>query len=229
MKTPPKINLYNVDCMEFMRGLPDNAYDLAIVDPPYGIGESKKSNRAKVNGKKQVHKPNKKWNNPVFRSYKPKKWDDNPPPSEYFEELLRVSKNQIIWGGNYFSNILPPSSCWIFWDKKRETNDFSDGELAWASFKKGLKKFEYLWDGFRKQKPEPRFHPTQKPVALYKWLLSNYASEGDKILDTHGGSMSIAIACHDKGFDLDLCELDKDYFEAGKKRYLQHAAQLKIC
>jgi site-specific DNA-methyltransferase (adenine-specific) len=220
MKTPPKINLYNVDCMEFMRGLPDNAYDLAIVDPPYGIGEDGGKNRSRDTKKYPA------------RRYAIKKWDSKRPAKAYFIELFRVSKNQVIWGANYFIEMLNPSSGWIFWDKERYACDFSDGEFAYSSFKKGAKMFRYCWDGFRqgptKQSIEKRIHPTQKPVALYKWILSNYAKEGDKILDTHGGSMSIAIACHDKGFDLDLCELDKDYFEAGKKRYLQHAAQLKL-
>jgi site-specific DNA-methyltransferase (adenine-specific) len=206
MKTPPKINLYNVDCMEFMRDLPDNAYDLAIVDPPYGIGED--------GGKRRTRKSHR-------TNGKKRGWDNKRPDIEYFKELGRVSANQIIWGGNYFADLLLPSRGWIYW-KKNMGGDFSDGELAWTSFDRVLKEFE------KRSESLFRIHPTQKPVALYKWLLSNYANEGDKILDTHGGSMSIAIACHDKGFDLDLCELDKDYFEAGKKRYLQHAAQLKL-
>jgi site-specific DNA-methyltransferase (adenine-specific) len=211
MKTHPKINLYNVDCMEFMRGLPDNAYDLAIVDPPYGIGRSGKPKSTSSHG--------------GHKGYEKKDWDNAPPSKNYFLELFRISKNQIIWGANYYPKYLPSSPGWILWDKGQRI-DQADGELAFSSIKKPLRIFTknrvaLLIEG--------AIHPTQKPVALYKWLLSNYANEGDKILDTHGGSMSIAIACHDKGFDLDLCELDKDYFEAGKKRYLQHAAQLKLC
>lgn len=120
---------------------------------------------------------------------------------------------------------LPASSCWVFWDKKNGDSDFADGELAWCSFGSAVRKFEYLWNGFQKQKPESRFHPTQKPVALYKWLLSRYAKPGDKILDTHGGSGSICIACHDLGYDLTWMELDADYYKAACKRYKDHAAQ----
>jgi site-specific DNA-methyltransferase (adenine-specific) len=247
MKTPPKISLYNVDCMEFMRDLPDNAYDLAIVDPPYGIGEDGGKSKSRVvrkNGEIR-HGTDKRNGATIWRKppqYKPKKWDSAPPPPLYFDEIFRVSKNQIIWGANHFSNMMPPSSGWIVWDKVNGNTDFSDCEIAFSSFNKGIRMLSFMWNGMLQgrsasagktlqgdvSKREKRIHPTQKPVALYKWLLSNYASEGDKIFDSHGGSMSIAIACHDKGFDLDLCELDKDYFEAGKKRYLQHAAQLKL-
>ena len=199
------INLHNTDCMEFMRNVPDKYYDLAIVDPPYGIGDKFKGGKS---GKMQ------------FNEVVSKGWD-SVPSDEYFKELFRVSKEQIIWGGNYFH--LPPTRCFIVWDKVI-SDDFTlaMAELAWTSFDKLAKIYKL-------QVPKNgKIHPTQKPVALYKWLLDKYAKQGDKILDTHGGSMSIAIACHDYGFDLDLCELDKDYFEAGKKRLENHMLQTKL-
>jgi site-specific DNA-methyltransferase (adenine-specific) len=215
-----KIQITNEDNMELMARYPDNYFDLAIVDPPYGIGESKK---------KRENTKTEKWNNPIKKIHNVKEWDYKAPEQNYFDELKRVSKNQIIWGANYMiDKIKTPSMGWIFWDKKNGNSDFSDGELAYTSFEKGLRKFEWLWNGFQKQKPEDRFHPTQKPVALYKWLLDKYAKQGDKILDTHLGSGSIAIACHDYGFELTACELDAEYYEAAKKRFLNHSAQTKL-
>jgi len=205
--------------MELMARYEDNYFDLAIVDPPYGIGESQR--------KRENTKSN-KWKNPTKKIHNPKQWDLKTPTQNYFCELFRVSKNQIIWGANYMTQNLPPSMGWIFWDKKNGDSDFSDGELAYSSFKKGLRKFEWLWNGFQKQRPEIRIHPTQKPVKLYEWLLINYAKEGDKILDTHLGSGSIAIACHNLGFDLTACELDKEYYEAAIKRIEQHKAQIRM-
>ena len=220
MRITEKLNLYHTDCMDFMRDVPDGYYSLCICDPPYGIGESKKQRN---NNKSE------KWKNPKNEiKYAKKEWDINIPNKEYFDELFRVSKNQIIWGGNYMVEFLPPKMGWIFWDKKTGESDFSDGELAWTSFDKALRKFEWLWSGFKKQQPEKRLHPTQKPIALYKWLLDKYAKQGDKILDTHLGSGSIAIACHDYGFELTACELDKEYYEAAKKRFLNHSAQTKL-
>jgi len=210
------IELLNIDCMEYMKTLKDNAFELAIVDPPYGIGEA-----AKVRENTKTDK----WQSPKKKIHNIKKWDSKPPSDIYFIELKRVSKNQIIWGANYYPQNLTGSMGWIFWDKKNGNSDFSDGELAYTSFNKGLRKFDHLWNGFQKGEPEERIHPTQKPVKLYKWLLKNYAKEGDKILDTHGGSMSIAIACHYAGYDLTLCELDKDYFEAGKARFNDQTRQ----
>jgi len=203
-----RVRLICGDCMDFMRGLPDKCFELAIVDPPYGIGETgERSNRPRKTDKWQCPKP---------KNIAIKDWDNSPPSDEYFEQLFRVSVNQIIWGGNYFK--LPQSSCWIFWDKMNGDNDFADGELAWASFPLAVRKFSYLWNGFQKQKPEDRWHPTQKPIALYRWLLQKYAKEGDRILDTHGGSMSSVIACHEKGFAITCCELDPDYYAAGLAR-----------
>lgn len=208
------INLHNIDCMEFMQNIPDKHYDLAIVDPPYGIGFSDYERGSSGLRVKERYTSNEK-----------KKWDVNIPSDAYFDQLFRISKNQIIWGGNYFN--LPSYQHFIFWYKKNPVPNFADGELAWTSFKRPAKCFEYIYYGNINSEKD-RIHPTQKPVALYKWLLDKYANQGDKILDTHGGSMSIAIACHDYGFDLDLCELDKDYFEAGKKRLENHMLQTKL-
>ena len=214
------INITNECNMELMARYEDNHFNLAIVDPPYGIGES---------GKKRENTTSEKWKKPNKKVHNLKEWDNEAPSEDYFNELKRVSKNQIVWGGNYFiDKIHKPSMGWIFWDKKNGSSDFSDGELAYTSFNKGLRKFEWLWNGFQKQRPEQRIHPTQKPVKLYEWLLMNYAKEGDKILDTHLGSGSIAIACHNLGFNLIACELDKEYFEASLKRLKQHQSQLQM-
>jgi site-specific DNA-methyltransferase (adenine-specific) len=210
----------NEDCMEGMARYPDKYFDLAIVDPPYGIGESNKQRK---------NTPSKKWKSAKNNiQYIKKEWDYGIPKKEYFNELKRVSKNQIIWGGNYMTEFLPPKMGWIFWDKKTGDSDFSDGELAWTSFDKGLRKFEWLWSGFKKKQLEERTHPTQKPVALYKWLLSNYAKQGDKILDTHLGSGSSRIAAYEMGYDFTAFELDTEYFETQEKRYKAHIAQLKL-
>jgi site-specific DNA-methyltransferase (adenine-specific) len=212
--------------MEAMRAMEDNAFDLAIVDPPYGINFD---GNTTVEGK--VGKANTFSNT---QHHDKKGWDAERPTEEYFTELQRVSKNQIVWGGNYFADLLPPKKGWVFWDKKitnSKNKNFSDGELAWTSFDCVLRRFTYDWIGFgylNNPQQEKKIHPTQKPVALYKWLLHNYAKEGDKILDTHGGSMSIAIACHDMNFDLDLWELDPEYYNAGLKRFNNHKAQLRI-
>jgi site-specific DNA-methyltransferase (adenine-specific) len=209
---------YNMDCMEYMRQFPDKHFELAVVDPPYGIGESLKKRENNSTGK---------WKNPKKKLHNPKGWDILKPDFEYFQELCRVSKNQIIWGANHFGN-MPASPCWIVWDKKNGESDFSDCELAWTSFNSAVRKFEWLWNGFQKQQPENRIHPTQKPVALYKWLLSNYAKPGDKILDTHLGSGSSRIAAYDLGFDFYATELDKDYFDAQEKRFQNFKSQLKL-
>jgi len=212
------ITLTNEDNMELMSRYADKYFDLAIVDPPYGI----KENGARGNVS------TKKWKNPAKSRHTKKDWDNNRPQQIYFNELFRVSKNQIIWGGNYFVEFLPAKMGWIFWDKKTGDSDYSDGELAYTSYDRALKKFEWLWHGFRQNNLENRIHPTQKPVALYKWLLDKYANKGDKILDTHLGSGSIAIACHDYSFDLTACELDTEYYEAALKRYNNHIQQIKL-
>ena len=219
-----KIHLYNGDCMDLLKQTPDKYYDLAIVDPPYGIGASSKNfiRQGKQTGKSLAVSGTK---------YTAKDWDNCVPDKIYFDELRRVSKNQIVWGGNYFASLLPNSSCWLIWDKVTGDNLYADAELAWTSFDKAVRKFTWMWKGMFQQNmanKEDRIHPTQKPVALYKWLLQNYAKEGDTILDTHFGSLSIGIACHDMGFELTAIELDEDYYEAGKKRLIEHQKQLKI-
>jgi site-specific DNA-methyltransferase (adenine-specific) len=214
------IELYNVDCMEYLATLEDNAFELAIVDPPYGIG---------IANKKYTYNTSKKWKNPTAIIEYTKDWDKESPKQEYFNELFRVSKSQIVWGANHFISKMPiDSSCWVIWDKLNGSSNQADFEMAWCSFKTAARKFIYLWDGFKKKKPEKKNHPTQKPVELYEWLLMNYAKEGDRILDTHLGSGSIAIACHNLGFDLVGCELDTDYFNAAKTRLAQHKSQLRI-
>lgn len=213
------ITLLNCDCLQYMATVPDKFFELAIVDPPYGINYSEL-----VGSKKEKHGW-KKRNHSI--------WDNEPPSDEYFEQIYRVSKNQIIWGGNYF--YLPPSRCFIVWDKVQRI-DQADCEFAWTSFDKSARVFQYARgneSGFAPKSSDidkqfANIHPTQKPVALYKWLLKNYAKEGDKIFDSHLGSMSIAIACHEYGFSLTGCELDKDYYDAGVKRFKNHIAQQKL-
>ncbi len=206
------INFHNVDCLEFMKGLPDKAFDLAIVDPPYGIRMDKK-----------VGSTRKKHTQRVF--HVSKEWDAAIPDAAYFDELRRVSCDQIVWGANYMTPHLPPSMGWVFWFK-RLGGHFSDGEFAYTSFQRAAEMVS-IWCETGDGAPA-RIHPTQKPVALYRWLLQNYAKPGQRILDTHGGSMSIAIACDIEGFDLDICELDPDYFEAGKKRFENHLLQPRM-
>ena len=209
------VELLNIDCMEYMKGLEDNAFELAIVDPPYGLGES----LGKVSRNR-------------FSSveYLKKDWDLEPPTADYFAELKRVSKNQIIWGANHFISMVPAanSSCWIVWDKENGDSHFADSELAYTSFKTAVRNFSYRWAGMLQgdmKNKEQRIHPTQKPVKLYDWLLSNYAKEGDKILDTHLGSGSSAIAAHYGGFDFVGCELDEDYYKAACERFDQSTRQ----
>ena len=211
------VNFYNIDNLEFMRQKPDKYYDLAIVDPPYGLKQDGKSNHSR--GK--LAKP---------KLYTPKDWDKQTPPHEYFEELFRVSVNQIIFGGNYFLNELSPTPCFIVWDKNN-SGDFADCELAWTSFNTAVRKFKWTWNGMLQENmknKQERIHPTEKPIELYRWCLQHYAEKGMKILDTHGGSMSIAIAADIEGFDLDITEIDKEYFGAGVKRYKMHKRQLKL-
>lgn len=201
------IEMLHIDCMEYMATLPDKAFELAIVDPPYGIDR---------NGMEM--------GNSVFNKDK-KVWDKLIPNKEYFTELFRVSKNQIIWGGNYFE--LPVSRYFAIWDKGETMygRDFAECEYAWVRSGKNLRIFKYY---SAKVEPKGKIHPTQKPIALYKWLLHNYAKPGDRILDTHGGSRSLAIACHQMGFDHVSCELDKDYHDASVKRFKEQTAQLAI-
>ena len=208
------LTITNEDNMQMMARYPDKYFDLAIVDPPYGISVNMNM------GKKKGEKPR----------YEKKGWDKSIPEVAYFNELFRVSKNQIIWGGNYFANHLPHSMGWIYWDKFVPKGvSFSDGELAWTSFNIALKKITVPYCGFIGIETK-RIHPTEKPVRLYKHLLDVYGKECQylKILDTHLGSGSIAIACHDYGYDLTACELDPDYFAAAMKRIDNHVAQVKL-
>lgn len=211
------IELLNIDCMEYMKTLPDKAFDLAIVDPPYGIGENGDRNASRVKLA-------------IAQNYKAfAGGDKEPPPIEYFVELQRVSKNQIVWGANHFiDRISKPSPCWIVWDKVTGNSDFADSELAWTNFKTAVRNFRFQWSGMLQgdmKNKEARIHPTQKPVKLYDWLLHNYAKPGQRILDTHLGSGSSAIAAHYFGVDFVGCELDEDYYNAAKKRFELSTAQ----
>jgi site-specific DNA-methyltransferase (adenine-specific) len=205
------IEILNMDCMDYMAGLEDNAFDLAIVDPPYGIG---------FDGKTVDDKHG-------WQKYEKKQWDSAIPGKDYFIELDRVSKNQIIWGGNYFTDHLAPSRCWAIWYKVPYEFSLSQAEMAWCSFSSRVRVFERMTNADRGFLGV-NIHPTQKPVKLYEWLLSNYAKEGDKILDTHLGSGSSAIAAHYGGFDFVGTELDPDYFAASKKRFDAETSQIDI-
>ena len=222
MKVTDKITITNEDNMQLMARYEDNHFDLAIVDPPYGIGKSKYTRPKEQYGNSQAKQ----------RQYD-KDWDNETPDKEYFDELKRVSKNQIIWGANHFIENIPNSnsSCWVVWDKQNGNNDFADCELAYCSFKSAVRMTSIRWHGMLQhdmKNKEVRIHPTQKPVKLYEWLLMNYAKENDKILDTHLGSGSIAIASHNLGFELTACELDKEYFDSSIKRINNHVSQLRI-
>jgi site-specific DNA-methyltransferase (adenine-specific) len=199
----------NSDCLEAMRAMPDNAFDLAIVDPPYGIGADKKNAHSGIRDNHQ------KW--------KAVNWDDAVPTAEYFSELRRVSINQIIWGGNYFLDHLSSTQCFLIWDKGVREFSLADAELAWTSFKSSVRintihRCQLQMEG-------NKFHPTQKPIKLYKWALQNYAKTGDTILDTHLGSGSSRIAAYDLGFSFTGFELDTDYFNAQEQRFADHIAQ----
>lgn len=191
-----KIELHNVDCLPFMKQCEDKQFDLAIVDPPYGIGMDGNNN----------------WSG---SKHEVKDWDNDAPSKEYFDELMRISKNQIVWGANHFISRMPiDSKCWIIWDKKNDGFSFADAEMAWTSFDTAVRFFRY----HRGQQTDKRIHPTQKPKELYRWILKKYAKEGDLIFDNHLGSGSIAVACDDMKFDLVATEIDKDYFDKANKR-----------
>jgi len=205
-ETRGNIRFHLIDCMEFMKDKPDKFYELCICDPPYGIGDKFKGGKTgKMNFNEIVNKD----------------WDKVPTP-EYWEQLFRVSKNQIVWGGNYFP--LPPTRCFIVWDKII-SEDFSlaMAELAWTSFDKLAKIIR-----MPTPKDGGKIHPTQKPIDLYRWVLLKYAKPGMKILDTHGGSMTHAIACDIEGFELDICEIDNDYFIDGLQAFDNYKRQLKL-
>ncbi|MFD0863889.1 DNA methyltransferase [Sungkyunkwania multivorans] len=218
----PKIELLVMDCMVYMKDCRDKQFDLAIVDPPYGIGihkmnftQNRKGGLAKRGDYSSISD-----------------WDKEIPKQAYWDELFRISKNQIIWGGNYFS--LPPMKGWVFWDKRTDAKyntDYADGELAWTSFNKPLRCFRWLWNGMLQQNmknKQIRIHPTEKPKALYEWLLMNYAKKGDKIIDTHIGSGSIAMACWNMKYDLVGMDINPVYVKAAQKRLDDYRKQLKL-
>lgn len=214
MKVTDKITITNEDCMELLKRTPDKFYDLALVDPPYGIDMANKINSVTGGIKHNA-----------------KDWDKYTPTQEYWNELFRVSKNQVVWGGNYFmSKIQRDSPCWIFWDKNNGDSLFADGEMAWTSFDSPVRLAKIHWCGSaaKHETGQNKIHPTQKPYKLYKWILDKYAKPGDKILDTHLGSGSIAIACHDYGFELTACELDAEYYEKAIQRIKNHTSQGKL-
>jgi site-specific DNA-methyltransferase (adenine-specific) len=202
------VELLNIDCLEYMATLPDKAFDLAVVDPPYGIGAAKE-------------KPHNGW-----ADWGIKQWDNESPNNEYFTELMRVSKNQIVWGANHFISKMPyDSSCWLIWDKGQRDFSLADGEMAWTSFRKAMRIKTY---SRAKALQEGKIHPTQKPVAIYDWILRNYAKQGQRILDTHLGSGSSAIAAHYFGCDFVGCEIDVDYFNAAKERFDRETRQVAM-
>jgi site-specific DNA-methyltransferase (adenine-specific) len=220
--------VYNEDCVQGLKRYADNHFDLAIVDPPYGIGASADS---RVGGSYTVNLGGVK-KKVAAKAYTPKDWDFKKPTLEYWNELKRVSKNQIVWGANHFIERMPyNASGWIVWDKDNGESYQADCELAWTSFDKAVRKFSWRWWGLLQQNmkdKEIRIHPTQKPVALYKWILDNYANEGDLILDTHLGSGSIRLACNELKFPFTGFELDKDYYEAQEKRFNDFKSQLRL-
>jgi len=238
MITIGNATLHNMDCIEYMRGLPDKIFDLAIVDPPYGInapnismGQNKNRADGWVRGDSTAVKIKKGRLNSGGGKLKDRMlntssigWDDAVPSPEYFDELFRVSKNQIIFGGNYFD--LPPTRCVVCWDKCQPWENFSQWEMAWTSFDKPAALFSYSNTGSANS--ETKIHPTQKPIKLYEWLLNKYAKPGQKILDTHLGSGSNAIACNDMGFELSACEINKDYFDNACSRIERATAQQRM-
>lgn len=211
--------VFNEDNMIGMARYPDKFFDLAIVDPPYGIGEDGRNNHTRSKLARA-------------RDYRGKSRYDNAIPSEdYFLQLKRVSRHQVIWGGNYFINHLGSTPCFIVWDKNNGENDFADCELAWTSFDSAVRRYKYTWAGMIQENmkhKEERIHPNHKPIALYRWIIQNYAQPGNKILDTHMGSQSSRIAAYNMGFDYWGWEIDKEYFEAGNKRFKEQTAQMSL-
>jgi site-specific DNA-methyltransferase (adenine-specific) len=218
------------DCVELMKAYPDNHFDLAVVDVPYGLDEANGKNNSRNKG---FGKGNSKSKKITFsKDYGIKNWDKNPPNEDYFKELFRVSKNQIVWGANHFISRLPyDSSCWLVWDKDNGNSDFADAELAWTSFKKAVRLYKYRWNGLLQQnmkEKEIRIHPTQKPVGLYDWIFNRFANEGMKILDTHLGSGSSRISADKAKLDFTGMEIDKEYFDLSEKRYQNYKSQLRL-
>jgi site-specific DNA-methyltransferase (adenine-specific) len=219
LPTVPCNVVYHEDCMEGLKRFPDNYFDLAVVDPPYGIDINNQTQGKGGGVAKKI-------------DYAKKDWDKEPPNKAYFNELMRVSKNQIIFGANHFISKIPfDSSCWIVWDKDNGETDFADCELAWTSFKTAVRRFKFTWAGMRQQNmkhKEERVHPTQKPVTLYEWIYKQYASEGNLILDTHLGSGSSRIAAHKAGLSFVGFEIDADYYAAQEKRFKTFTSQLRM-
>ena len=233
MKQKTNSEAYNIDCMELMAKYPDKYFDLAVVDPPYGIKEDGESNHSRGGKTKFGGKFAKSGSYVKHKLYTPKNWDKEPATREYFQELIRVSKHQIIWGANHFISRIPyDSRCWIVWDKDNGGNDFADCELAWTSFNTAVRRFKFRWAGMLQgnmRNKEYRIHPTQKPVVLYDWIYQKYLPNGGKVLDTHLGSGSNRIAAYKAGnIDFIASEIDKEYFEAQEKRFSNYKMQLRM-
>lgn len=212
------IKLIQGDCLEKMKEIESGSIDLILTDPPYGIGESKGKNKSR--GKLAISK-----------DYGVKAWDDNRPNEKYFKEMLRISKNQIIFGGNYFADLLPATSCWIVWDKDNGKNDFADCELAWTSFKSAVRYFKYKWNGMLQgnmSKKEKRVHPTQKPLPLMEWIISKYSKEKITILDPFMGSGTTGVACCNLNRNFIGIEKDPEYFKIAEKRIESAKSQLNF-
>ena len=201
--------VYLMDCMDLLKQIPDKYFELAVVDPPYGIGANKMT---LGNGKTKVNRGARDWDNKI-------------PDKPYFDGLKNSCQNQVVWGGNYMTEYLSPTGAWLFWDKGTGENDYADGELAWTSFNKPLRKYFKSWVGNNAKDEYKRLHPTQKPIALYEWIFKNYAKPNDKILDTHLGSGSSRIAADKANLPFVGCELDPDYFYASVRRFNEYSAQ----
>lgn len=209
--------IYNADCMDILKELPDKCIDLVLTDPPYGINIAK---NGKVGGRKLSK----------VKDYGKKNWDNKIPNKSYFDEILRISKNAIIFGGNYFVENLTNSSCWIVWDKNN-TGNFADCELAWTNFKTAVRKYKWTWNGMLQQdmkNKEIREHPTQKPLKLFEMILNDYSKEGDLVLDCFSGSGTTAVACHNLKRRFICIEKDYDYWKASVERLENAQAQQKL-
>lgn len=204
--------VYLEDCTEALKRFGDGYFDIAVVDPPYGIGANKMQ---LGNGKRKIYRGEADWDNAI-------------PTAEYWEQLFRVSKNQIVWGGNYMTEYLKPTSAWLFWDKGTGENDFADGELAWTSYNGALRKITKSWVGANAKDGLERIHPTQKPIYLYDWIFNRFAKEGNLILDTHLGSGSSRIAAYKGGFNFVGFEIDQEYYEKQEKRFNDFKSQLRL-
>jgi len=215
----PSSDVYLEDCVKALKRFNNNYFDLAIVDPPYGIDINNQSQGKGGGVAKKIE-------------YTKKDWDKQAPDIDYFNELIRVSKNQIIWGANHFIEKIPyNASCWIVWNKENGETDFADCELAWTSFETAVRIFKWKWAGMLQQNmkdKEQRIHPTQKPVALYQWILDKYAKPNDLILDTHLGSGSSRIAAYKGGFNFVGFEIDQEYYEKQEKRFNDFKSQLRL-